>query len=125
MNTNAVLLPQSWIDALLAEAERDVVFAWHITQGSFGGPKLEQSEWSNLLKAAARSLIERGCNVGFGDPDAENWKPIAVAASPVSAAEQVVAHWAAEPSQFEFLAFAKREAGTSNLSLQPTAFGDG
>ncbi|MDZ7920214.1 hypothetical protein [Rhodoferax sp.] len=63
----------AWVDHLLVEARRDLVFLWHIIQGKFGGRIIPAAELPSTLERIVESLLEKGCTVGFGNPDSPEW----------------------------------------------------
>lgn len=101
-------IEEKWIGSLIQEAERDLVFLWHITAGSFGGPKYASDELPLVVARVAKALIESGCKVGFGDPDDNSWR----AATDVLSAEDpgagIAERWRVNPDSVEFLVFARR-----------------
>ena len=98
-----------WVDALVREAGRDLVFLWHISGGRLGGPKYTSAELPAAIERISRSMLERGCIVGFGDPDSDSWEvPSALAVPIEEQARRVAELWASDPKQFEFLVFALR-----------------
>jgi hypothetical protein len=73
--TNTARQEYERITSLLSEAERDLVFRWNITTGSFGGRKYAEDELPTVIARVAGALIKSGCKVGYGDPDGSDWKP--------------------------------------------------
>ena len=97
-----------WVEALVCEARRDLVFLWHIEQGRIGGAGNMIDESTVLMVIEA--LLERGCNVGFGDPDSLSWRiPPQLRGPSLQLAHAIVALRQAQPSEYEFLVFAVRD----------------
>lgn len=101
-----------WIKALLAEAERDVVFVFNIAAGAFGGPTRKEAE--PLVARIGQALIEHGCIAGFGDPDSLQWQVPEQLQVPREELSRVIeALLEGQPCAYEFLAFARRSDRTS------------
>jgi hypothetical protein len=101
-------LEQEWIRSLICEAERDLVFLWHITTASFGGPTYAEDELPLVIKRVSGALIKSGCRVGFGNPDNKTWQPEAHLINAEDPGAEIAARWLADPKQVEFLVFARR-----------------
>jgi hypothetical protein len=97
-----------WIISLLSEAERDLVFLWNITTGSFGRRKYAEDELPAVVARIAGALIESGCKVGCGDPDGSDWEPATNVLSGGNPGVEINARWGIAPGDYEFLVFAKR-----------------
>lgn len=96
-----------WIKALVAEAERDVVFVFNIAGGAFGGPTPDFA--APLVASIGQTLIEHGCIAGFGDPDSPEWHVPVQLQVPHEQLPSVISTLLKEhPDEFEFLAFARR-----------------
>jgi len=96
-----------WIKALVAEAERDVVFVFNIAAGAFGGPTPEVA--TPLVASIGQALIEHGCIAGFGAPDSPEWQVPEQLQVPHEQLPSVISTLLKErPDEFEFLAFAHR-----------------
>jgi len=94
--------------SLLSEAERDLVFLWNITTGSFGGRKYAEDELPAVVARVAGALIKSGCKVGYGDPDGSDWKPAIDVLSGGNPGVEIAARWVTAPGDYEFLVFAMR-----------------
>lgn len=105
--TDTDRIEEEWIRSLIGEAERDLVFLWHITSGSFGGRTYANDELPLVLARVATALIESGCKVGFGNPDDKGWQAIDVLNAENPGAE-IAARWRVNPKDVEFLVFARR-----------------
>lgn len=100
----------AWVDSLLDEARRDLVFLWHIIQGRFGGRRVPVAELPSTLEQIVAALLEKGCSVGFGNPDSPEWTvPEALCLEPQEIPAAVVRLWSESPSDYEFLVFVSRE----------------
>ena len=98
-----------WFAALVNEARRDLVFAWHIAQGSFGGLKEQAAVPSELFMEAAQHLLVAGSKVGFGDPDADDWRDLPdMKESNDENARFIAGLWKSNRPEYEFLVFAIR-----------------
>lgn len=103
--------PEAWIDDLLAEARRDLVFIFNITNGGFGGPKPMPPRHAipALLERVCEGLLRGGCQVGFGDPDLDGWRvPDEICDAGMPTAERIVRMWSDDPGHYEFLTFSLR-----------------
>jgi hypothetical protein len=103
-------LEEEWLRSLICEAERDLVFLWHITRGSFGGPTYAENELPSAIGRVSGSLIKSGCSVGFGDPDDKTWQPETDLANAEDPGAEIAARWVADPKEVEFLVFARRRS---------------
>ena len=99
---------ENWIRGLIKEAERDLVFLWNITTGSFGGRKYVADELLSVIERVANALIESGCKVGFGDPDDESWRAATDVLSTQNPGAEIAERWRTKPENVEFLVFALR-----------------
>ena len=99
-----------WVVSLLEEAKRDLVFVFNIAAGAFGGPTgMPTEEVPGVIERMARSLLDGGCIVGFGDPDSASWRvpeTLAVPRSDVPATVKKL--WEQDPETYQFLVFARR-----------------
>lgn len=101
----------AWLDAMALEAERDLVFLFAIANWAKRSAErsIKPEELPPLIAMAATALFERGCAVGFGDPDSEQWQVWPLASGAAAALGTEVSElWAADQDRFEFLAFARR-----------------
>ena len=99
-----------WVDVLADEARRDLVFLWHITQGAFGGPMIPAPDLPSRLERIVAALLERGCSVGFGEPNSLAWtvpKELTLERREIPSA--VVRLWLESPENYKFLVFALRD----------------
>lgn len=106
----AIVMPE-WIENLLAEARRDVVYVFNITQGAYGGPKPmpSEAELPGLIEQVAEALLQRGCVVGFGDPDSNKWRVPNELHVPFEHKPSAISRsWVKSPEEFQFLVFALR-----------------
>ena len=120
MGVKADQTAMNWISNLVAEANRDLVFMWHITSGRFSTPPGVAAPSEKEIDEAISRLIEIGARVGFGDPDlAEFTIPaeILVNGKPCASIISELRH--ANPTEYEFLVFAVR-----NPAAQPYAAAD-
>lgn len=108
MNNEYANLEESWIADLLQEAERDVVFLWHIADCRYGGPKYSALELPGAVVRVTNELITRGCVVGFGDPDSSEWKPSDELLALENPGNAIAAGWFEDRHNYEFLVFAVR-----------------
>ena len=109
MTTSQSKAEAQWVDALVREASRDLVFLWYITQGRLGGITYASSELPAAIERICRSMLERGCMVGFGDPDSPDWDVPSALGVPIDErARRVAELWMSDPKQFESLVFALR-----------------
>ena len=109
---------RTWVGALADEARRDLVFLWHITGGSFGGPVYEASERPEALERVASALVHLGCIVGFGNPYTESWQvPIELEVKSESKGRRIAELWREDANAFEFLVFALRHSAHSGGDL--------
>jgi hypothetical protein len=99
---------QEWISSLTAEAKRDIVFLWHITTASFGGPAYSKEELPMAIERVANALILAGSTVGFGDPDKADWKEEKDLLSTKNPGAAIAAQWVKDAEGCEFLVFAIR-----------------
>jgi hypothetical protein len=100
-----------WIQVLLAETKRDVVFVFNIASGAFGGPRPAPAsdEVPGLLERVSAALLKGGCVVGFGDPDAEGWEqPEWLHVPPDKLPSAIASFYVECPDEARFLAFAHR-----------------
>jgi hypothetical protein len=106
--TNADRLERQWIGALVREAERDLVFLWHVTTGAFGGRAYPSEELPLVIARVATALIKSGCKVGFGNPDGDAWQADTDLLNVENPGLIIAARWLANPKDVEFLVFALR-----------------
>lgn len=99
---------EDWIRRLIEEAERDLVFLWHITTESFGGRRYVADELPLVIARVATALIESGCKVGFGDPDDGTWRAATDVLSTQDPGAEIAERWRAKPDSVEFLVFVHR-----------------
>jgi hypothetical protein len=99
---------QEWISSLSAEAKRDIVFLWHITTASFGGPAYSKEELPRAIERVANALILAGSTVGFGDPDKADWKEGKDLLNAENPGATIAANWVRNAEGYEFLVFAIR-----------------
>lgn len=98
-----------WFTALAHEARRDLVFAWHVAGGSFGGPKRQEEVLPELFVQAVAHLLAAGCITGFGDPDSDSWKDLPSVGKSIGERARFIAEmWASSRQEYEFLVFAIR-----------------
>jgi hypothetical protein len=100
-----------WVQTLLAEAKRDLVFVFNIASGAFGGPRPApaQGEVPGLLERVAAALLERGCIVGLGNPDTDDWVlPERLRVAPGRLPATIASFYAECPDEARFLVFAHR-----------------
>jgi hypothetical protein len=101
-------LEQEWIRSLSCEAERDLVFLWHITAGKFGGRAYTSEELPLVIARVTTALIRSGCTVGFGDPDGGAWQAETALLNADNPGAVIAARWLVDPRDVEFLVFARR-----------------
>lgn len=108
--TNGAFNETEWMQQLIAEAKRDVVFAFNIAAGAFGGPRPPvANDVPILLERVAAALVEAGCVVGFGSPDTNKWVvPERLQVAPEHLASSIGRFYAEDPSEAKFLVFAHR-----------------
>jgi hypothetical protein len=106
--TDTDRLEREWVKSLVGEAERDLVFLWNITAGSFGGPAYTSGELPSVIARIATALIKSGCKVGFGDPDGDAWQTDVRLLTAENPGTAIAAKWLANPEDVEFLVFARR-----------------
>lgn len=99
----------AWLDVLEREAQRDLVFLWHIAQSRFGGPSYPAAEVPFAVDRVSCALLERGCKLGFGDPDSPSWHvPVELSGTPQEQGALLAAAWQQNPEKWQFLVFARR-----------------
>jgi hypothetical protein len=103
-------LEQAWIRSLICEAERDLVFLWHIAAAKFDGPAYPSEVLPSVIARVTTALIRSGCTVGFGDPDSKTWQADADLLNAENPGAMIAARWLADPKDVEFLAFARRRS---------------
>jgi hypothetical protein len=99
---------EKWIHALSDEAERDVIFLWHITGEKFGGPTYAKEELPMAIERITNALIVAGSTVGFGDPDKADWKEERDLLNAINPGAAIAARWVENSQESEFLVFARR-----------------
>lgn len=99
---------EEWFSWLIHEAERDLVFLWHITNGSFGGRRYVGDDRSLVVARAATALINAGCKVGSGDPDNKSWQDATDILGAENPGAEIAERWRVNPDNVEFLTFARR-----------------
>ncbi len=98
-----------WFAALAQEARSDLVFAWNVARGSFGGPKEQEEVQPELFVEAVEHLLAAGCSTGFGDPDSDAWKDLPFVGKSIKDKSRFIAEmWASNRRECEFLVFAIR-----------------
>ena len=98
-----------WFAALAQEAKRDLVFAWNIARGSFGGPREQDEVPVALFMEAVEHLLVAGCKVGFGDPDSIGWRELPNANKDnYENARSIAELWDTNRQDYQFLVFAIR-----------------
>lgn len=103
-------LEQEWIRSLVCEAERDLVFLWHIAAAKFGGPAYTSEVLPSVIARVTTALISSGCTVGFGDPDSETWRADTDLLNAENPGAMIASRWLADPRDVEFMAFAIRRS---------------
>lgn len=106
--TSKDISEQEWISILAAEAERDLIFLWNITSGSFGGRKYAASELPSVVARVTAALFNENCQVGFGNPDSKEWQAATEVLRTADPGTEIATRWLAAPKEFEFLVFARR-----------------
>lgn len=101
-------LEQEWIRSLICEAERDLVFLWHITAAKFDGRACTNEELPLVMARVTTALIKSGCTVGFGDPDGKTWQKDMDLLNAENPGAMIAARWLANPRDVEFMVFALR-----------------
>jgi len=99
-----------WIRSLVCEAERDLVFLWHVAAAKFGGPAYTSEVLPLVIERVATALIGSGCTVGFGDPDSKTWQEDADLLRAENPGALIAARWLANPTDVEFMVFALRRS---------------
>lgn len=99
-----------WTKGLLAEAERDLIFLWNITNGNYGGPKeIPTADLPDVLECMVGELVAGGCVVGHGDPDACTWYiPEELVLEPGQMPKKIRELWLKNEEDYDWLVFAKR-----------------
>jgi hypothetical protein len=98
---------ETWVAELLREAERDLVFLWHIQGGRFGGLNISPDR-QTFAKIVER-LVAGGCKVGFGDPSFSKWiVPPELQVASDRLPQAIIELWEANPKENEFITFAIR-----------------
>ena len=103
-------LEQEWIRSLVCEADRDLVFLWHILAAKFDGPAYPSEMLPLAVARVTTALIRSGCTVGFGDPDSKTWQPDADLLNAEKHGSMIAARWLADPKDVEFMVFARRQS---------------
>jgi hypothetical protein len=116
---------ESWVQALVREAGRDLVFLWNIEKGSFGDSGKRPDE--TTLKHVIAGLVRHGCMVGFGDPSFEEWRvPPELNVARDDLPDRIIALRKQKPNVYEFIVFALRdqsELQQHNISINTNAKG--
>jgi len=99
---------EEWVNSLSDEAERDVIFLWHIAGARFGGPTYPKEELPMAIERVTNALIAAGSTVGFGDPDKADWKEERDLLNAENPGAAIAARWVADSKESEFLVFARR-----------------
>jgi hypothetical protein len=100
---------EEWARNLVLEAARDLVFLWHITSGSFGGPSGSATKCLAAQENAISALLAADCKVGFGDPDSKDWRvPEEMLGDAKINASKILQLHTARPEEYRFLVFAVR-----------------
>jgi hypothetical protein len=105
-----------WVQSLIREAERDVVFLFNIAAGAFGGPKPgpTRDDAPNVIKRISSALLEAGCEVGFGAPNTSTLtRPPELCINDDQLPATIASLYAQNPELFECLAFVRRESRQS------------
>ena len=99
----------AWIQDLLDEARRDLVFPLNIANGSFGGPDEMPSPpvRYELMERIVDGLVHGGCLVGFGDIDFYVPDELKVAKSELSTT--LVRLYAQKTKDYELVTFLIRD----------------
>ncbi len=98
-----------WFATLAQEARRDLVFAWNVACGSFGGPKQREEVQPDLFVEAIEHLLAAGSRTGFGDPDSDAWRDLPFVSKSIEGKARLIAEmWASNRQKYEFLVFAIR-----------------
>lgn len=96
---------ETWLTALLNEAQRDLVFLWNIQRGSLGG--LGVAPDKQTLKKVIEGLVAGGCKVGLGDPSFSSWSvPPELRVPRECLPSAVIRFWEANPKENDFVTFA-------------------
>ena len=96
--------------ALAREAARDLLFMFNLRQAAERA-ELDDGEALAFVCRAVTYLVSRGAKVGWGDPDASDWrKATEFAGAPSAVANAVVNAWQHDRSKYDFLVFAFRGA---------------
>jgi len=103
-------LEQEWIRSLICEAERDLVFLWHVAAAKFGGPAYTSEVLPLVIERVTTALISSGCTVGFGDPDSKTWLADTDLFKAENPGAMIAARWLADPRDVEFMVFALRRS---------------
>jgi hypothetical protein len=108
--TDTDRIEEEWIRSLTDEAERDLVFLWHITSGRFGGRTYASDALSLIVARVSNALIDSGCKVGFGNPDDNGWQADADILNAETPGAEIAARWLVNPKDVELLVFARRRS---------------
>ena len=101
----------TWIANLIAEAQRDLVFMWHITSGSFSSTPMAAPPSNTEIDNAVSELVAVGAMVGFGDPDSSGFLvPQELLVSGKPSASKIAELRRDAPENYEFLVFAVRKS---------------
>jgi hypothetical protein len=103
-------LEQEWIRSLICEAERDLVFLWHVAAAKFGGAAGTSEVLPSVIARVTTALIRAGCTVGFGDPDSKTWQADTDLLRAENPGAMIAARWLADPRDVEFMVFALRRS---------------
>lgn len=94
----------TWVQILIGEARRDLVFLWHIAGGRLGGPRVAVD--LATLKRVVEALLRNGCAVGFGNPETAEWRTPEELQVPRELLPDTIARlWNDRPTEYEFLVF--------------------
>lgn len=105
---------ESWIENLLEEASRDLVFLWNIQNGSFGGLRVAPDK--KTLERVIEGLVKGGCLIGFGDPSFSTWSvPLEIQVPRELLPVAIIQFWETNPKENEFIAFARRDTIGADL----------
>ena len=96
--------------ALAREAARDLLFLFNLRQAA---ERAEPSDGEAIafMRRAVTYLVSCGAKVGWGDPDASDWRNASeFAGAPDAVATAVVDAWQSDRGKYDFLVFAFRGA---------------
>lgn len=110
-----------WVESLVQESSRDLVFLFNITQGATSWFQHTDAELPSVIERVVNRLVQSGCLVSFGAPDTPSWTGIPeLNCPPQSWGSRIAELWSSNPDYYRFLVFALRPVqGSSTMPPNP------